>query len=83
MPIVHFSSPHVAKCSAHLFFRDFVTLIIIVEDEISYTSVLYNFLQSPLTSPVASHECLGRLVTLGTWVEVAIVHGSSANQCGY
>jgi hypothetical protein len=30
--------------------------------------------------PVASHECLGRAVAVGTWVVVVIVHGKSANQ---
>jgi len=29
---------------------------------------------------VASHECLGRAVAVGTWVVVVIVHGKSANQ---
>jgi hypothetical protein len=27
---------------------------------------------------VASHECLGRAVAVGTWVVVVIVHGKSA-----
>jgi len=32
---------------------------------------------------VASHECLGRAVAVGTWVVVVIVHDMSANQSVY
>jgi len=34
---------------------------------------------TPLKS-VASHECLGRAVAVGTWFVVVIVHGKSVNQ---
>ena len=44
------------------------------------------YLQQLMTSigrGVASHECLGRAVAVGTWVVVVIVHDMSANQSVY
>jgi len=58
-PCIHLSSPPVrGACQAHLILFDLAIRIILDEDYISLSSLLYSFLHSPLTSSLIGQNIL-------------------------